>query len=292
MMEVTGAERPRWRLLDTGYADGASNMAVDEAIQLLHAAGQVPPTIRFYRWRPACLSLGYFQNAEQVDQARLRERGLGLVRRPTGGRAILHDQELTYSVVAAESEPRVSGGVVESYRRISAGLSAGLSKLGMPVTATPAHRSGRRPHSQNAACFDVPSDYELTVEGRKLVGSAQTRRHGVILQHGSLMLELDCAALYELFLVRSEQTRQRLISDLESRVAALNPVLGRAPSHEELVAVLSAGFEEALAIELAPGELSAQERQLAEELRLRKYVNDEWTLHRRRPAGEEDGVFG
>lgn len=278
------ADKATWRLLASGYADGATNMAVDEAIQRAHAAGQVPPTLRFYGWRPPCLSLGYFQAAEQVDLARCRERGVGFVRRPTGGRAILHDRELTYSVVTRESDPRVAGGVVESYRRISAGLVAGLRRLGVPVETAPPVQANERAKSANAACFDVPSDYELTVEGRKLVGSAQTRRMGTILQHGSLLLAVDCRAIYDLFVFSSEEMRARLVRDLEKRVAALADVLGREVSFLEVADALAAGFAEALELELVPGELTPVERDLAEQLRAAKYATDEWNLRRQSPA--------
>lgn len=276
-------DRATWRLLDTGYLDGPTNMAVDEAIQRAHAAGEVPPTLRFYRWRPACLSLGYFQSADTVDFARLRDLGLGFVRRPTGGRAILHDRELTYSLVAREDDPRVAGGVVESYRRISAGLLKGLLRLGVPAETAPSARGEGRAHSRNAACFDVPSDYELTVEGRKLVGSAQTRRLGVILQHGSLLLDVDCAAIYALFKFNSEEVRARLVRDLERRVTSLRAVLGREVTYAETVEALRAGFTEALAVDLVPGELTVAEQEVAVYLRATKYDADEWNLHRQRP---------
>ncbi|MHB1005511.1 MAG: lipoate--protein ligase family protein [Chloroflexota bacterium] len=257
-------------------------MAVDEAIQRAHAAGEVPPTLRFYRWHPACLSLGYFQSAEQVDFARLRERGLGFVRRPTGGRAILHDRELTYSVVARENDPRVAGGVVESYRRLSAGLLAGLRRLGAPAETQPSHPGDGRPHSRNAACFDVPSDYELTVGGRKLIGSAQTRQLGTILQHGSLLLEMDCRAIYDLFVFPSEETRARLVADLEQRMVSLREVVGREVAFAEAAAAIREGFAEALAVELVPGELTAAEKALAAELRATRYAANTWNLTRQR----------
>lgn len=276
-----------WRLLDTGYLDGPTNMAVDEAIQHLHALGEAPPTLRFYRWQPACLSLGYFQSADSVDFARLRARGLGFVRRPTGGRAILHDRELTYSVVAREDESRVAGGVVESYRRISAGLVAGLLRLGAPVETAPSAHGEGRVHSRNAACFDVPSDYEVTVGGRKLVGSAQTRKRGVILQHGSLLLEVDCAAIYDLFHFPSQEARARLVRDLERRVVSLSEALGRPVTYEETAAALGEGFAEALDLTFVPGELSEAEQAMAIYLRATKYSTDGWNLSRQRPEAAQ-----
>src|SRR5262245_26510639 len=189
-----------WRLLIDDFADSATNMARDEALAAVHASGVPPPTLRLYRWRPACLSLGRFQRGAAIDRAACARDGVQIVRRPSGGRALLHDDELTYAVIARADHPLVAGGsVVDSYRLISAALLAGLRRLGVEAELTPARRGDdRRPTTDDrrmtsgaagrwsvvssqwsAACFDAPSSYELTVGGRKLVGSAQTRRDGV-----------------------------------------------------------------------------------------------------------------
>jgi lipoate-protein ligase A len=166
-----------WRLLvaDPLAHDGATNMAIDEAILSGVAAGQSPPTLRFYAWEPPCVSIGYAQSMhEVVDLHACRRDGVTWVRRPTGGRAILHIDELTYSVTAPASEQRVQGGVVESYRRLSQGLLAGFRVLGLG--AVQAKVMEEKAADLSAACFDVPSHYEITAWDRKLVGSAQVRR--------------------------------------------------------------------------------------------------------------------
>ncbi len=197
-MEDTSKLPPAtWRLINTGVSDGAANMAVDEAIMRSVAEGMSLPTLRFYGWEPPCVSVGYSQSVrKEVDLDRCRERGYTWVRRPTGGLAILHIDELTYSVVAPRGEARVAGDIITSYRRLSLGLVEGLRTLhGGVVQADLMEADGGL--EKSAACFDVPSHYEVTAYGRKLVGSAQVRRNGVVLQHGALPLEGDVARLVD-----------------------------------------------------------------------------------------------
>jgi lipoate-protein ligase A len=182
-----------WRLLVDRPAGGAWNMAVDEVLLDGVAAGMTPPTLRFYEWTPPCLSLGYFQPFDVVDLGGCRRLGVELVRRPTGGRAILHDRELTYSVTLPASLLGHDGGVLPSYYRLSLALRDGLVRLGVPVTLTPESASGAADHGP--VCFDRPSAHEILLDGRKLVGSAQMRRGGGILQHGSILIEPRIARL-------------------------------------------------------------------------------------------------
>jgi len=210
-----------WRLLNTGPADGAANMAIDEAILTAVAEGKSPPTLRFFAWEPPCLSIGYSQAADDVDITKCQQAGVNVVRRPTGGRAILHTDELTCSIVASQGEPRVAGGVVESYRRLSAGLVRGLRFLGVDVAQAEAGHGTVAPIGQDAdvsaACFDAPSAYEVTAGGKKLVGSAQVRRRGAVLQHGSLLLQGDITRICRYLVVPSEEQRQELCWDLRAR---------------------------------------------------------------------------
>ena len=134
-------------------------MAIDEAITMAIAEGLVPPTLRFYAWAPPCVSMGRNQKVAEVDSARCAARGYGIVRRPTGGRAILHTDELTYSVIAAPDHPLMAGLVLDSYLRLSAGLVAGLARLG--IAAEPAPGTNRPGPDVSAACFEVPSAYEI-----------------------------------------------------------------------------------------------------------------------------------
>lgn len=270
--------RAAWRLLNTGYADGYTNMAIDEAILLTLVEGRAPPTLRFYGWEPPCLSIGYSQSMEkEADVELCRRHGIDCVRRPTGGRAILHIDELTYSVIAPLGEPRVAGEVVESYRRLSLGLASGLNLLGAEVTQALPERKGSG--GRTAACFDAPSHYEITAGGKKLVGSAQMRRRGAVLQHGSLPLEGDITRIVSYLKVHSEE-KTKLRRELAGRATTLEHVLGRVVPFTEAAAVLAEGFARALNLELVPGELSEHEKEMAERLRREKYATDEWNLRR------------
>jgi len=260
----------RWRLLNTGQADGAMNMAIDEAILRAMAAGLVLPTLRFYAWQPACLSLGQAQSFADVDEKACATRGYDVVRRPTGGRAILHTDELTYSVTAPEAEPRVAGGIVESYRRLSEGLLEGLRLLGVPGIEAHHPEAEQQRASENPVCFQVPSTYEITVGGKKLIGSAQVRREGVVLQHGTLPLVGDIARICDVLASQPDPVRVR------DRAATVEAVLGRAVSFDEAVEVIARGFASALNLELVPGSLLPQERAWAGELRRERYATDAW----------------
>lgn len=172
-----------WRLIVTEPAAGAWNMAVDEALMESVRAG-APPALRLYRWSPPCLSLGRNQPAAGVyDPERLRSIGVDVVRRPTGGRAVLHDDELTYAVVARD---RTLGTVRQAYRAIHSVLASWLSSFGAEVVV--AAGSGRAPVPSTEPCFARPVEGEVTARDRKLVGSAQVRVAGVLLQHGSIPL--------------------------------------------------------------------------------------------------------
>ena len=261
-----------WRLILDDQADGATNMAVDEAILTAVVEGRRPPTLRFYRWSPPCLSLGRSQPLADVDRAACARAGVDVVRRPTGGRAILHTDELTYSLALPQNDPRAAGGVVESYRRLSEGLLAGLQRLGVEA------RQARPPKPAGAAsaiCFETPSDYEITVAGRKLVGSAQWRARGGVLQHGSLPLHGDLARIVDyLALPPEERASQR--EQVHRRALTLAEALGRIVPFAGAAQALAAGFAQALHLALTPAPLSEEEQALAADLR-RRYASAAWT---------------
>jgi lipoate-protein ligase A len=268
-------EPATWRLLDSGTTGGAANMAIDEAIVEAVADGRAPATLRFYAWEPACLSLGYAQPAAEIDRARLAERGWDLVRRPTGGRAILHADELTYAIIAPESEERVQGGVIESYDRLSLGLVEGLQLLGLqPKRAQPVY--GDR-GAAGPACFDGPGRYEITFSGFKLVGSAQMRRHGVVLQHGTLPLYGDITRIAEALVFAGAGERRALQARLHFRATTLHRSLGRRVEYAEAAQALQQGFARALQLDFAPGALTPAEQAAADRLRAEKYATEEWT---------------
>ena len=264
-----------WRVLDTGWQDGATNMAIDEAILEGVARGSSPPTLRFYGWQPACLSLGYAQPWSVVDLEACRERGWDVVRRTTGGRAILHVDELTYSVCLPESEPRVRGGILSSYQRLSDALALGLQLMGLePSRAVPEQRPGTQ---GGAACFDGPSNYEITVGRRKLVGSAQARKKGVVLQHGTLPLYGDITRIVQALDVESDEQRSALASGLRASATTLESGLGRRMEYGTVTGFLCDGFAGALNLNLERGRLSDGEGARAAQIRAAKYASDDWT---------------
>jgi len=281
VIEAYALDLPRstWRLLNTGFHDGAINMAIDEAIMLAVAEKRSPPTLRFYGWEPPCVSVGYAQSLQsEIDLDACLRKGYTWVRRPTGGRAVLHIDELTYSVTASQAEPRMAGDILTSYRRLSLGLVVGLCELGCDVV-----QAGQQPSAkeddESAACFDVPSHYEVTaLGGRKLVGSAQVRRWGVVLQHGALPLRGDVSRLADV-LALLESDRERLRRKLRSRAIALDEALDRDAALDEVAAALAEGFAQALNLELVPMALSTYERGQVDRLQAR-YAGDEWTFNK------------
>ncbi len=265
---------PRWRLLITPPLPGALNMAIDQALLEAYNVAQ-QPTLRFYGWSPACLSLGLAQKLDRdVDEAACVELGIELVRRPTGGRAILHDRELTYALVIAVDHPLIKGsGVVASYRAISEALCVGIRQLGLAPELAP--RPSLR-HPKSAACFDLASDYEITLQGRKLLGSAQARQNGVLLQHGSLLLHANVDQLVRVLRLPATLVRD----DLARRLIALDEVLAKLPHFDEIVAALVGGFERTWGIELVLGSLTAAEERRAVQLARDKYADPGWTNRR------------
>lgn len=261
------------RVLRDPALDGATNMAIDEAIMREVGAGKQPATLRLYRWSPPALSLGYSQPHSDVNLRALSEHGWDLVRRPTGGRAILHADELTYSFCGAPDGPYFSGGVLESYRRLSRGLVHGLRLLGLAVRVRPAPSQASR--NENPVCFEVPGAFELIVSRRKICGSAQVRRKDAVLQHGTLPLEGDLSRIIAVLNIdgpsQSDTARARLLA----RAATVSDLLGRPLSWEQAAHAVQDGFSSALGVEVVEGELSAGERQLIAGL-VAKHQSDAW----------------
>jgi lipoate-protein ligase A len=272
-----------WRVINSGISRSYLNMAVDEAILEAHAAGEVPPTIRFYGWKPAAVSLGYFQQAaREIDLGKCRSLTIDVVRRLTGGRAVLHAAELTYSVVVREDHPLVPETITASYCYFSQGLLAGLRRLGVDAGLTvpgAAYGQTKRRHTC-AACFDASSSYEIAVDGRKLVGSAQVRKNGVILQHGSVLLDFDPCLLASLLSLPSAESRERVAAMLSQRAVALNEIMGREVTWQEVYESMTAAMGPALGVDMQLGHLSEKEQEVAGKLADQKYSRGCWNLLR------------
>jgi lipoyl(octanoyl) transferase len=257
-----------WRLLVTEPCDGATNMAVDEALWRGRQAATSPPTLRFFAWAPPTVSLGYGQPLDRaIDVPACRRLGIGIVRRPTGGSAIYHDgpeRELTYSVVATAEDLGVGVDLLETYRWIGRALLRGLNALGAGAEMVPvASARGLTP----AFCFARTGSFEIEVAGRKLVGSAQRRQSTSFLQHGSILLGVDAPRLRALF----PTTRDPL-----APLTTLEAALGRRPSFEDVARALTTAFETEHGLVLKPGGLTAEEMGRVDALVADKYATAAW----------------
>jgi lipoate-protein ligase A len=265
----------QWRLLITPRARGAWNMALDEAILEHIGRSESIPTLRLYAWEPACLSLGHAQPFADVDVNRLQARGWEVVRRITGGRAILHTDELTYSVIAPNDEPIIAGTVLESYNRLAQALLLAVKNLELPVEMQEGQANDNA--SPNPVCFEVPSTYEITVDGKKLIGSAQARKKEGVLQHGSLPLTGDLARICEALVYENESARAEASKRLLARATTVESALGRVVSWEMAVQAFIHAFEAQLGLNVKRGELSESESRRTVELVKEKYDHPSWT---------------
>jgi len=264
-------------------------MAVDESILEHIHRGESLPTLRLYSWDPPCLSLGHAQPFADVDMERVKAHGWEVVRRLTGGRAILHTDELTYSVTGSADEPVLAGGVLESYNRLAQALMFAMRELGLPVEMKEdaGHVSDVTSQNQpshagsvtyvNPVCFEVPSTYEITVNEKKLIGSAQARKKEGVLQHGSLPLNGDLTRICDALIFKDEAARENAAQRLLARATTVQSILGVETSWEKAAQSFVHGFEAQLGIHFQRGELSRSESERAEELVKEKYANPIWT---------------
>jgi len=253
----------KWRLLDTGLHDAFYNMALDEAIAIARSKNFVPNTLRFFRWNPSALSIGYFQSMkEEVDIQACNERDIDYVRRRTGGGAVYHDRdgELTYSLIIKEDHRLASKDFQETYKTLCSGLVLGLRLLGIPAEFKPIN--------------------DIIVEGKKISGNAQTRGMRVVHQHGTILRTVDPKLMFTLLRVPSEKIRDKMIESVEERVTSINRFLKREASFGELKEALIHGFTRSFKIELLPGETIEFEEQLAAKLKAEKYATKEWNFKR------------
>ncbi|PKQ21320.1 MAG: lipoate--protein ligase family protein [Actinobacteria bacterium HGW-Actinobacteria-6] len=246
-----------WRLIQDGPQDGAWNMAVDRAVLAARAAGEAPPTLRLYSWHVPTVTLGRFQSLDDVDMQYCSKHGFDVVRRPTGGRGVLHDDEVTYSVTAS-LEDGMPRGVSASYRLLCGALAEAYSLLGVPAVLT-----GRaRGEKAAGACYLHATHADLSLGAAKLSGSAQVWDHHAVLQHGSFVRTRDVEAESRVFKL-GELGGKRL----RAETATLESAPGGPPTTAAITSAICEAFEMSLQIELKPGVLSAAEIQAAESLR-------------------------
>jgi len=269
---------PVWRLLQHPPALGPWNMAVDEAIVRAVGDGQAPVTLRFYQWSAPTVSLGYSQSAPGgVDEVACRREGVVMVRRITGGRAVLHHRELTYSVSLALQDEWGSLSVSEAFARIALGLLRGLLRLGVQARLG-ASESLPGAGGESAPCFLARRMPAILVDERKLVGSAQRRWSRSLLQHGCLLLDFDPG------LHRAVFPTWPCVDPWEG-VTSLRRLLGRVPPIDEIVFAFAAGWREVFGGRWLLGELGSEEMRGAAELVRTRYGTSAWTFRRARRTG-------
>ncbi len=243
------------RFLPSISANGAKQMAIDEAILLARGEGLVPDSLRFYSWKPPCVSIGYFQSAKlEVDSEKARQQGVDIVRRYTGGGAVFHDSELTYSIVI--SEQRLPKDIIESYKHICGFVVRALKKLRLPAKFAPIN--------------------DIIVNSRKISGNAQTRRNGIVLQHGTVLLNVDINKMFSLLRVPDEKQKHKLVLG----VTSVSQELGRELEFEELASAMRASAIEHFKLRLKESPLTEAEVRKANELKSSKYGNKGWTFCR------------
>ncbi len=251
-----------WRIIEDVDLDASTNMAFDEAILLARSQKLVPNTVRLYTWSPSAVSIGYFQSMEEeVDVEECKKLGVDQVRRITGGGAVFHARggEVTYSIIVDQMDKRIPESFSESFKVLSNGLILGIRKIGLEVSFQPVN--------------------DLAVLGRKISGSAQTRRKGVILQHGTVLIKSDIKTMFKVLRVSNEKISDKAIKAVEERVTTIQRETGREIGLQEVREALREGFEESLNVKLIDGDLKSFEKQKAEELR-KKYSSDVWKFRR------------
>ena len=245
----------RCRFIDTGLHDAYWNMSLDESVLRHVSDGSSPPTLRLYSWKPSAVSVGYFQSLrEEVDVDECFRRGVDIVRRITGGGAVYHDREVTYSFIAPEK--CVADDILQSYRHICSGLVSGLKFLGIDAQFAPLN--------------------DIISHGKKISGNAQTRRQDCVLQHGTLLLDVDVGTMFSLLRVPSQKLRDKMIADAKDRVTSVRHVLKKEVSYDTAAAALKRGFATALKLDLHGGSPTKSELTLALELQMTKYRTLEW----------------
>jgi lipoate-protein ligase A len=250
----------KWRLLPLRIDDAFTAMAIDEALLRLNAEGKSPNTLRFWRWLPSAVSLGCFQSVErEVDFEAAERYGVDVVRRITGGGAVFHDHdgELTYSIVCRQGD--VPEDIIESYRLICGGLVRGFENLGLRAEFKPVN--------------------DVHANGKKISGSAQTRRWGSVLQHGTVLISPDVRQMFELLKVSPEKISDKFIASVYGRVTTIEREIGRKSTFWEVRETMIAGFEDSLNVKFQEGELTSEELELTKKLRP-KYASDEWLRKR------------
>ena len=255
-------------MIEDGPVDGKLNMAIDRAILTACEKGQAPATLRLYGWEKPTLSIGYSQNKlRDVDTVQCERRNIPIVRRFTGGRALLHQYELTYSLVAPIPHPRFPGNLAGAFGAVSKAVIFSLEKADVPRPEISGidKRSLGNGNKRSPACFSTPNHWEITVKGKKLAGSAQRRLNGAFLQHGSILLDWDPELAHSLFRYSSESEQAQGLKSLILGTSTLKEVLSIKPEWREVAHCFVEGFQNTFPGYWQPETLNSLETDLVKE---------------------------
>src|SRR5256714_15374961 len=265
----------QYRFLNTETLNAAMNMAIDESVQMHYLQNSAPPTLRVFRWVQPFILLGRFQSVErEIDSDRCQQLGVALVRRPTGGRAVYHRDEFTYSIVIGKRDG-VPAGVVAAYAYLAQGLIAALQSLGVPTVLSD-ERVNKHP---SAACFASSTQADLTSAGFKLVGSAQVWKDESLLQQGSLPLDDRAPEFFDMLRFPDGAARQQALRLYSEKTTPLHTFVPDA-TWEEVAASFHRGFSQALHAQFSTSELTPDEWDLAHQLVAEKYSKLTWRSER------------
>lgn len=251
----------QWRLLQTGFQSAFTNMAIDRALLVSCSEGKIPPTVRFYGWSPPAISLGYFQSiTEEIDIQACQQHHVDCVRRITGGGAVFHESELTYSIVIPEAHPQIPSNIIESYQRICGAVMKGLHHLTIESSYAPIN--------------------DILSRGKKISGNAQTRKQKTVLQHGTILMDVDVDKMFSLLKVPNEKIKDKLITDVKQRMTSIHHILNKKVNFDTVACAMKQGFEDEFHVQLLEGDLSAEELLLAKKFEAECFSTKEWNYRR------------
>src|SRR5690625_1912560 len=276
-----------WAFFNSVFHDAATNIEMDETLLNWHSEGKIPPVIRFYGWENPCLTIGQFQNEQKsIDFDGIRRHGCDFVRRLTGGSAVLHDHEVTYSIIVSENHPKIPHSINEAYYVLADGLLKAYQSLGINATFAPPPRLGSG-DDRSAVCFETPAIYEILADGKKLSGNAQTRQKDVLLQHGSLPISYDTTMLFDLFQFSSVKLRNYQQEQFLHKATSIDEQIKEALEYDDLVPVFLKGFKESQHIETEVFEIHDVLWKDVIQLRDKKYLMTTWNNKKSAKIGSE-----
>ncbi len=247
----------KWRFLVTDANNAYMNMAIDRAILKANSEGLALPTVRFYYWDPAAITIGYFQSLkDEVNLEKCKTFGIDYVRRITGGGAVFHENELTYSIVVPESHKKMPNNIMDSYGSICGAVMRGLNNFGIECKYHPIN--------------------DILADGKKLSGNAQTRKHNTVLQHGTILLDVDVEKMFSVLRVPNEKIKDKLISNVKDRVTSVKHIVGKKIVFTDILNDMKKGFEDEFNVELVDGKLTDYELKLADKYDRECFSTDGW----------------